>query len=96
MKSQVFVRSRPRAALCPYFQSARADSSYRVGGICKGLPGSLPMFPTMEEYRTWCTSANHPLCPVYRSRHGEEKAEVEMWLRIQYETWGVSALGAAA
>jgi len=94
MKTQAVVRPGPRAALCPYFQPTCADSSYRVGGICKGLPGSLPMFPTVEEYRTWCTSPDFASCPVYRSRHGGNG--VEVWLRIQYESWGVSALGAAA
>jgi hypothetical protein len=86
------VKAGGRESMCRYFRPADAGSRYPVGGVCKGLPGVLPMIPTVEEYRTWCSTPNHAACPIYRSCEGQ--GDVEAWLRRQEEEWGLRTRGA--
>jgi len=85
----------PRAKVwCPYFVLPEPGSVYRVGGSCTGLPGRVPMIPSVEECGRWCGTANHTACPIYRSRHGGEG--VEAWLRDQEVSWTLGAPAGAA
>jgi hypothetical protein len=45
--------------VCPYFQPAEADWIYPVSGYCRGLPQGLLMIPSIEEYRTLCSTGGH-------------------------------------
>jgi hypothetical protein len=60
---------------CPYFQPSRADWLYPVHGYCRGLPQGLLMIPSVDEYRTFCSTRQHTACLIYRYRQGEEGLE---------------------
>jgi hypothetical protein len=60
---------------CPYFQPAQADWIYPVSGYCRGLPQGLLMIPSIEEYRSLCSTAQHTMCPICRGRQADTGAE---------------------
>lgn len=84
--SSLIVKPGQGAAMCPYYEAAAAGSAYPEGGMCKGLPGGMPMVPTLDERSRWCTTANCVQCPIFRSRRGE--GGLASWLREEYEVWG--------
>jgi hypothetical protein len=57
---------------CPLLKPAEADWRYPVAGYCRGL-GAL-MIPSVEEYRTWCSTEEYPACPIYRERRWRDEA----------------------
>jgi hypothetical protein len=64
--------------VCPYFQPAEADWIYPVSGYCRGLPQGFRMIPTIEEYRTLCSTGQHAACLIHRCRQGETEAEASV------------------
>jgi len=71
--------------VCPFLQPAQADWIYPVAGYCRGLPQGLLMIPTVDEYRTLCSTEGHRACPIYRHHRGEDS--LEAWLRTHYRPW---------
>src|SRR5574341_1670626 len=65
-------QTRPSPGCCPFFQQAKADWIYPVDGCCRGLPQGLLMIPSIDEYRTLCSTSHHTDCLIYRYRQGEE------------------------
>jgi hypothetical protein len=49
------------------------------------------MIPSVEEYRTRCSTLGHMACPIYRSRMGEDG--LSGWLQTEYQTWALQPLG---
>jgi hypothetical protein len=78
------------AAGCPFIHLVDGKWGYHTLGCCTGLPHGLLMIPTVEEYRSRCCTAAHVLCPVYRSRHGQDT--LEAWLQAEQEPWALRPL----
>ncbi len=59
---------KPRVPLCPQLRAAKADWSYPIAGYCipEAPPGRL-MIPTIEEYRTRCTTPRFRECRWFRT-----------------------------
>ena len=75
---------------CPLFHPVDAKWGYHTLGCCTGLPHGLLMIPTVEEYRSLCCTSAHVLCPVYRSRYGQDSLEI--WLQAEQEPWALRPL----
>ena len=74
------------AGSCPFFQIAKADWIYPVDGSCRGLPQGLLMIPSIDEYRTLCSTSHYTDCLSYRYRQGEEG--LEEWVVARYHPVG--------
>ena len=57
---------------CPFLEPARPDWIYPVAGYCRGVRRGWLMLPSVDEYRTWCSTPDHPACPIFRARRGQE------------------------
>jgi hypothetical protein len=79
-------QTQPSPGSCPFFQQAMADWIYPVEGCCRGLPQGLVMIPSIEEYRTLCSTSHHGDCLIYRYRQGEEG--LEEWVVARYQPVG--------
>jgi hypothetical protein len=79
--------------LCPLLRPARAEWIYPVQGFCRGLPRGLLMIPSVEEYRTRCSTEAYTACPIYRSRMAGDDRALDAWLRGQYRNWGLRQAG---
>jgi hypothetical protein len=86
----------PNQALCPFLQPAQAEWIYPVQGFCRGLPQGLLMIPSVEEYRTRCSTEAYTACPIYRSRTAGDRRALDAWLRMQYQNWGLRPAEGAA
>ena len=78
-------------AHCPFVLRMQVHSGYAMEAFCRGLPHGLPMIPSVEECRQWCSKATYTSCPIYRSRMGEDG--LEAWLRVQNQRWGIGLQG---
>jgi len=58
---------KPETLLCPQIRPAEVDWRYPIGGYCVGAcPGRL-MIPSIEEYRTNCTTPRFRECRWFQS-----------------------------
>jgi hypothetical protein len=76
--------------LCPQFRSCNLEGLYPVRGHCvlSRSPGWF-MIPSIEEYRTYCTSRGFVLCPWFgqtaeaagpvEDESGAHPARTEAW-----------------
>ncbi len=66
-------RSDPHLPHCPQFRPLRDDGAYPIQGYCalSTAPGAL-MIPSMEEFRTLCTTHAFPHCPWWETRQTVE------------------------
>ena len=74
---------------CPCFCTVREEWHYPLLGLCRGLPDGLIMIPTLEEYRTRCSSAGYTTCPIYRSRMGAD--DLDVWWKAEQRQWALCA-----
>jgi hypothetical protein len=79
-------------SVCPIFRPFRMAHDYPLAGFCAGLPGGLVMIPSVEEYRTRCSTEGHTACPIYRSRMGT--TDLDSWLEAEHQQWALCAWGA--
>ncbi len=75
METTDFEAAATGPGCCPYFEASRPDCLYPLRGYCRGLPQGLLMIPSVEEYRTFCSTRQHTACLIYRYRQGEEGLE---------------------
>lgn len=75
-------------SICPFFRPARMEHNYPLTGVCAGLPRGLVMIPTIEEYRTRCSTDGHAACPIYLSNLGE--GNLEDWWKTAHPPWALS------
>jgi hypothetical protein len=68
-------KAAPDGQCCPFLQPAQADWIYPVAGYCGGLPQGLLMIPSVEEFRSLCSTEDHGTCLFYRYRQGDTKVE---------------------
>jgi hypothetical protein len=90
MKPRARATPDVEAAGCPLLHPVDATGPYNSLGSCTGLPHGLLMIPTVEEYRSLCCTPAHVLCPVYRSRIGQDC--LETWLRAEHDSWALLPL----
>ncbi len=83
-------KAAPGQMSCPFLVSADAAWIYPVEGFCRGLPNGLLMIPTVEEYRTQCSTRGYTSCPIYRSRMGEDG--LQPWFEAEYQSWALRPL----
>ena len=76
----------PEKGSCPFFQPSKADWLYPVEGCCRGLPQGLLMIPSIDEYRTLCSTTGYTECLIYRYRQGEKG--LEEWVLAHYQPAG--------
>ncbi len=77
--SRHLITRRPRTALpqanpiprCPRFREVRVDGKYPIPGYCAlaTIPGQL-MIPSMEEFRSACTTLQFRRCPWFGEPEG--------------------------
>jgi len=62
-----------RVPLCPQLRQACMDWLYPVQGYCilEHIPGGL-MIPSIEEYRTYCTTSRFHECKWFRKAERTE------------------------
>jgi hypothetical protein len=91
METEARVTPGVEGAVCPLLHPVGAEWRYHGLGCCTGLPQGLLMIPTVAEYRSRCCTPEHVVCPVYRSRAGQEG--LETWLEAEYGPWALRPLG---
>ncbi len=71
--SMTVRRRDPSIPCCPQFRALRGDGAYPIPGYCAlaAAPGAL-MIPSVEEFRTLCTTLAFRHCPWCESRHPAE------------------------
>ena len=80
---------KPLQRFCPFLRPAQAEWIYPVQGFCRGLPRGLLMIPSVEEYRTRCSTEAYAACPIYRARMAGDDRALDAWLCAQYRSWGL-------
>ncbi len=57
-----------RSPCCPQFRAARGEGGYPIPGYCtlSAAPGAL-MIPSVEEFRTLCTTPAFRHCPWFEA-----------------------------
>ncbi len=81
------------AERCPFLEAVEGNWRYQVPGYCQGGPQGVLMIPTLNEFRTLCSTPQHAACPIFRSRRGEDS--LEAWLRLRYEWGGLATVASA-
>lgn len=69
-------RRGPGGACCPFLEPAQHGRIHAIGGYCGAVCDGILKVPTLDEYRRWCSTADHPACPLYRARRWGEGSEV--------------------